>query len=86
MKYASALMFVALASVASVAMAKVRCQCSDDGNGINRASSASACQTGLGYGVENDGFCYIVDNTRAMEFVLKCPSPQYSTCQLYADQ
>ncbi|KAF9427463.1 hypothetical protein BGZ94_004854 [Podila epigama] len=71
-----------LSTMVATAMAKVRCQCSDDGNGINRDDTLNACQSGIGYGVEPDGFCYIIDHSRARGVLEKCPSRDFSYCQL----
>ncbi|KAF9972372.1 hypothetical protein BGZ73_004540 [Actinomortierella ambigua] len=66
----------------ATAMAKVRCQCSDDGNSINKPDTLTACQTGMGYGVEADGFCYIIDNSLANQVLSKCPARDFSYCQV----
>ncbi|GJJ69261.1 hypothetical protein EMPS_01607 [Entomortierella parvispora] len=79
MRYTSILAFVALASVA---MAKVRCRCSDDGNSINKADTASACTRGLNYGVESDGYCYVVINSNASKVLPFCPKQDTSNCQI----
>ncbi|GJJ69259.1 hypothetical protein EMPS_01605 [Entomortierella parvispora] len=79
MRYTSLLAFIGLASVA---MAKVRCQCSDDGNSINKASTASACSRGLNYNVESDGFCYIVNDSNASRVLPYCPNSIFSYCQV----
>ncbi|KAK3831046.1 MAG: hypothetical protein J3R72DRAFT_455418 [Linnemannia gamsii] len=83
MRYASAMIFFTLASVA---MAKMRCMCSDEGNGINKADTQAACQGAMGYGVEVDGFCYIIDGARSSSVLAKCRSRNTSFCQLYANQ
>ncbi|KAK3831047.1 MAG: hypothetical protein J3R72DRAFT_455422 [Linnemannia gamsii] len=84
MRYASAMIFFTLASVA---MAKMRCMCSDDGNSINKASTQAACQGALNYGVEVDGFCYIIDSASySSGFLAKCPVRDTSYCQLTANK
>ncbi|GJJ69258.1 hypothetical protein EMPS_01604 [Entomortierella parvispora] len=81
MRYTSILAFVALASVA---MAKVRCRCSDDGNSINKADTAFACNRGLDYGVESDGYCYVVVKSNAVAVLRYCPNENTSSCQTVA--
>ncbi|KAF9577268.1 hypothetical protein BGW38_007640, partial [Lunasporangiospora selenospora] len=79
MKYISILV---LSTMIATALAKVRCQCSDDGNCINKPATLAACNAGMGYGVEADGFCYIVNNSLAGQALSKCPNHTFSYCQI----
>ncbi|KAK3841425.1 MAG: hypothetical protein J3R72DRAFT_445450 [Linnemannia gamsii] len=82
MRHMSALI---LFTLASVAMAKMRCMCSKDGNGIDTESTLYACQGAMNYGVEADGFCYIAD-FYSSRVLLKCNNRDTSYCQKVTDR